>query len=286
MKTKITIKDMAIMTVGITIVAAAVFFFLMPSHCSVSSVAGLAIVLANFMPFTVAQITMVINVALLFVGFIACGGDFGTKTVYTTIMMPLLMRLFEILFPDFQSLTGDPALDVACYIFVVSFGLAILFNMNASSGGLDVVAKIMNRYLRMDIGKAMGLSGMVIALSSAFAYDTKIVVLSILGTYLNGKILDDFIFDRSLKRRVCIMSPKEEEIKDFCINNLHSGASIYKVIGAYHMQQHYEIVVIVDRSEYQKLMAFVREVDPDAFVTVIKINALNYRPKELGERKF
>lgn len=286
MKTKITIKDMAVMTVGITIVAAAVFFFLMPSHCSVSSVAGLAIVLANFMPFTVAQITMVINVALLFVGFVTCGGDFGTKTVYTTIMMPLLMRLFEILFPDFQSLTGDPALDVACYIFVVSFGLAILFNMNASSGGLDVVAKIMNRYLRMDIGKAMGLSGMVIALSSAFAYDTKIVVLSILGTYLNGKILDDFIFDRSLKRRVCIMSPKEEEIKDFCINNLHSGASIYKVIGAYHMQQHYEIVVIVDRSEYQKLMAFVREVDPDAFVTVIKINALNYRPKELGERQF
>ena len=145
---------------------------------------------------------------LLVIGFLTCGREFCAKTVYTSILLPAFIGLFERLFPNLGSLTDSQELDVLCYILVVSVGLSILFNRNASSGGLDIVAKIMNKYLHMDLGKAMSLSGMCVALSAALVYDKKTVVLSVLGTYFNGLVLDHFIFDQNIKRRVCIITGK------------------------------------------------------------------------------
>lgn len=286
MNVKSIIKELVILTIATVIIGAAVFFFLMPSHASVSSISGFAIVLNNFIPFSVSEITMVLNVVLLIIGFITCGPEFGYKTVYTSILLPVTIGVFEKALPNYTSLTGDAALDVVCYIFTVSIGTAILFNRNASSGGLDIVAKILNKYLRIDLGKAMSISGMCIALSSALAYDSKTVILSVLGTYLNGVVLDHFIFDQKLKRRVCIVSPHESQIRDFILNELHSGASVYKVIGAYRMEEHDEIITIVDKSEFQKLMAFIDKVDPKAFVTVYKVSDMQYQAKSLPERIF
>jgi uncharacterized membrane-anchored protein YitT (DUF2179 family) len=269
-----------------TIIGAAVFFFLMPSHASVSSIAGLAIVLSNFIPLQVSAITMILNVFLLIIGFITCGAEFGYKTIYTSILLPVIIGIFERCFPDFVSFTGDATLDVICYIFFVSIGIAILFNRNASSGGLDIVAKILNKYLRLDLGKAMSAAGLCVAASSILVYDSKTLLLSILGTYFNGVILDHFIFDQKLKRRVCIVSPFEKEIREYILNNLHSGASIYKTIGAYRMQEHNEIITIVDKVEFQKLMAFLDKVDPQAFITVYKVSEMQYRSKSMPERIF
>lgn len=286
MNIKSVIKEICILTFAIIIIGAGVFFFLMPSHAAVSSISGFAIVLSNFIPFSVSAITMVLNVILLIVGFFTCGTEFGYKTVYTSILLPVVIGVFEKLLPDYTSLTGDAALDVVCYIFVVSIGSAILFNRNASSGGLDIVAKILNKYLRLDLGKAMSISGMCIALSSALAYDSKTVILSVLGTYLNGMVLDHFIFDQKLKRRVCIVSPYEAQIRDYILNELHSGASVYKVTGAYRMEEHDEIITIVDKGEFQKLMAFIDKVDPKAFVTVYKVSDMQYQSKNMPERVF
>lgn len=286
MNIKSVIKEICILTFAIIIIGAGVFFFLMPSHAAVSSISGFAIVLSNFIPFSVSAITMVLNVILLIVGFFTCGTEFGYKTVYTSILLPVVIGVFERMLPKYTSLTGDAALDVVCYIFVVSIGSAILFNRNASSGGLDIVAKILNKYLRLDLGKAMSISGMCIALSSALAYDSKTVILSVLGTYLNGMVLDHFIFDQKLKRRVCIVSPYEAQIRDYILNELHSGASVYKVTGAYRMEEHDEIITIVDKGEFQKLMAFIDKVDPKAFVTVYKVSDMQYQAKNMPERVF
>ena len=274
------LKDLPAMTVGIAIVAVAVHFFLEPSHAAVSSIAGLAIVLANFIPLTVSQLMMILNVALLIVGFLFCGSEFGAKTVYTSVMLPLMLGVLEIFFPHFQSMTNDATLDVACYIFVVSIGLMILFNRNASSGGLDIVAKVMNKYLHMSLGTAMSVSGMCIALSSALAYDKKTVVLSVLGTYLNGIVLDYFIFGQSMKKRVCILSSKEAQVQDFIIHTLHSGATLYEVTGAYDGHKQCEIETIVDKNEYQKLYNYILQEDPGAFVTVYTVNDIRYKPKK------
>ena len=273
------LKETGILTVAVAIIAAAVYFFLVPSHASVSSISGLGIVLSNFIPLPLSVITMILNVVLLLIGFVTCGKEFGVKTVYTSVMLPIFLGLFEMLFPNLGSMTDSQELDVLCYILVVSVGLSILFNRNASSGGLDIVAKIMNKYLHMELGKAMSLSGMCVALSASLVYDKKTVVLSILGTYFNGIILDHFIFDNNIKRRVCIITKKEEELRQFITRDLHSGATIYEATGAYNFEKHNEIITIVDKSEYQKLMKFINELDPKAFITVYNVSSMKYQPK-------
>lgn len=279
MKVKENIKDFLVITAGIMIVALAVFFFLVPSNVSVGSIAGLAVVLANFIPLSVAALTMLMNIILLIFGFIFIGRDFGVKTVYTAILLPTLMGILEVIFPDNQSLTNDQTLDVICYCVLVSIGMAMLFNRNASSGGLDIVAKFMNKYFRMELGKASSMAGMVVALSSALVYDKKTLVLSILGTYFNGMVVDHFIFGSNVRKRVCIISEKEKEILDFILYELHSGATTYHAYGTYSDAKYNEICVIVDKNEYQKLMGFVTENDPDAFVTVCTISEMMYKPK-------
>ena len=279
------IKEIIILTVAVAIIAAAVFFFLVPSHTSVSSISGLGIVLSNFIPLPLSAITMILNMVLLIIGFLTCGKEFGAKTVYTSILLPLFIGLFELVFPNFSSMTGSQELDVLCYILVVSIGLSILFNRNASSGGLDIVAKILNKYLHVELGRAMSLAGMCVALSAAFVYDKKTVVLSVLGTYFNGIVLDNFIFDHNKKRRVCIITEKEEELRKFIINDLHSGATIYEAIGAYNFEKHNEIITIVDKSEYQKLMTFINREYPKAFITVYNVSNMQYQPKIRAKEK-
>ena len=278
--TAAAVRELAILTGAVAIIAAAVYFFLVPSHASVSSISGLGIVIANFVQLPLSAITMILNVVLLVIGFLTCGREFGAKTVYTSILLPAFIGLFERIFPNLGSLTDSQELDVLCYILVVSVGLSILFNRNASSGGLDIVAKIMNKYLHMDLGKAMSLSGICVALSAALVYDKKTVVLSVLGTYFNGLVLDHFIFDQNIKRRVCIITGKEEELRRFIIEDLHSGATVYESYGAYNMQKRREIITIVDKAEYQKLMSYMNREDPQAFITVYTVSDIRYQPKE------
>lgn len=236
--TAAAVRELAILTGAVAIIAAAVYFFLVPSHASVSSISGLGIVLANFVPLPLSAITMILNVVLLVIGFLTCGREFGAKTVYTSILLPAFIGLFERLFPNLGSLTDSQELDVLCYILVVSVGL-----------------------------------------SAALVYDKKTVVLSVLGTYFNGLVLDHFIFDHNIKRRVCIITGKEEELRRFIIEDLHSGATVYESYGAYNMQKRREIITIVDKAEYQKLMSYMNREDPQAFITVYTVSDIRYQPK-------
>ena len=284
MKTKTDYKsiliEINILTIAIAIIAVDVYFFLVPSHTSIRSMSGLGIVLSNFVPLPLSASTMILNVVLLIIGFFTCGKEFGLKTVYTSVMLPVFLGIFENIFPNTGSITNSQELDVLCYILVVSVGLSILFNRNASSGGLDIVAKIINKYFHMELGKAMSLSGMCVALSAALVYDKKTVVLSVLGTYFNGIVLDHFIFDHNIKRRVCIITKKEEELRQFIVRDLHSGATIYEAIGAYNMEKRNEIITIVDKGEYQKLMKYINQEDPEAFITVYTVSDMRYLPKK------
>ncbi|MBQ8639860.1 MAG: YitT family protein [Lachnospiraceae bacterium] len=254
---------------------------MMPSHISVGGVSGLSIVLANFVPLSVSAITMFFNVTLLIIGFLTLGKEFGIKTVYTSLLIPTVMGILEGIYPNLESLTGDAFVDMVSYCFFVGIGMAMLFNRNASSGGLDIVAKIANKYLHMEIGNAVFIAGMCVAVSSIFAYDIRTVIISVLGTYLNGLLVDRFIFGSTQKKRVCIISQKEEEIRKFIVNELHSGATLYNAYGAFDERKYREIIAIVDKTEYVKLMNFLAKTDKDAFVTIYAVNDVIYRPKVL-----
>lgn len=272
MNYKSFVKEYGIVTVGTFIVSLAVFFFMIPSNVVVGSLTGLVMVLANFIPVKISVLTFIFNIVLLIIGFIFIGKEFGGKTVYSAIIMPLFLAIFEIIFPDNKSLTNDILIDTICYLLVVSVGLAMLFNVNASSGGLDIVAKILNKYMHVELGKAMSIAGMVTALSAILVYDTKTLVLSILATYANGIILDNFIDGYNRRKRVCILSTNHEQIQEFITNELKRGVTLYQAIGGYKKEERIEIVTILTRNEYAALLNYLHSIDQKAFVTVSTVN--------------
>ena len=276
---KNAIKDFFIITLGALLAATAIYFFMLPLNIAIGSGSAIAMMLSTFIPLPISVLSLTLNVVLLIIGFILVGPEFGVKTVYAAILVPLMLGLYEILFPNFESLTNDPLIDVICYTIVVGMGMAILFSCNASSGGLDIVAKILHKYTHMDIGTAVSVSGVVVAASSFFFYDTKIAVVSILGTYFGGMVVDKFIFGLNIKRRVCVISERLDEIVQYVLYDLHSGATINEIIGAYDNVHRREVIVIVNKQEYKKLMDYVKKLDPKAFVTVYAVNEIRYQPK-------
>lgn len=279
MNKRTIIKEFVFITLATALLAVSFYFFMVPSNVSIGSVSGLAMVLSQLTSVPISVISLVVNAVLLVIGFILLGTGFGVKTVYTSILLPLFIGVLEVIAPNPQAIIGDPFQDVLCHLFLVSFAQAVLFNQNASSGGLDIVGKLLNKYLRIDLGKAVAMTGMLVALMSALVADWNIVALSVMGTYINGIILDHFIFGQNVKRRVCILSPKLDEIRSYVLDELHSGATIYEAVGAYNNTPLKEIVVIVNKSEYAALMKYISKIDPSAFVTVYNVSEVSYVPK-------
>ena len=266
------IREYGIITLGIFISSMAVYFFMIPSNVIVGSLSGLVIVLANFIPLPISVMTFILNAALLIIGFIFIGKEFGAKTVYTSVMLPVFLFVFEKIVPNNKSLTGDILIDTICYVLVVSVGLAMLFNANASSGGLDIVAKIVNKYLHVEIGKAMTITGMCVAVSSILVYGTKEVILSILATYVNGIVIDNFIGGFNRRKRVCILSDHYEVVQKFITEELNRGVTLYTAMGGYNKTERIEVVTILTQNEYGKLLEYLHTVDMRAFVTVSTVN--------------
>lgn len=266
------IKEYTTVTIGTFIISLAVFFFLIPSNVVVGSLSGLVIVLASFIPLKISVMTFILNAILLVVGFLFIGREFGAKTVYSSILLPGFLYIFELIFPNNKSLTNDILIDTICYLLVVSVGLAMLFNANASSGGLDIIAKILNKYLHVEIGKAMTMAGMLTAISSILIYDTKSLVLSVLGTYANGIVLDHFIDGFNRRKRICILSTEYQKVQEFIVHTLKRGVTLYPAIGGYNNEEKLELITILNRNEYAQVLSFVHSVDPKAFVTVSTVN--------------
>ena len=273
------IVDFIVISVIAVVGAAVVHFFMLPNNLTIGSIPGLAMVLTNFLPLSVSVITMIFNGALLAAGIILVGKDFGIKTIYSVILFTGSMGILEGMFPAPVSIMEDVFLDMLCYIFLMSACQAILFDRGASLGGLDIVAKILSKLMHMDVGKAVSNAGLCVAVSSILVFDLKIAILSVLGTYLNGIVVDHFIFGLNPKKRVCIISKKEPEILDYILNTLQSGASLVETIGAYTGNTFREIITIVDKTEYRTLMTYLEKVDPDAFVTIYSVHEVHYRPK-------
>lgn len=266
------IKEYGVITLGTLIVSTAVYFFLLPSNVVVGSLSGLVMVLATFIPLKISVMTFILNAVLLVIGFLFIGKEFGAKTVYTSLLMPVFLYVFELIFPNNKSLTDDVVLDTICYLLVVSVGLALLFNANASSGGLDIVAKLLNKYMHIEIGKAMTLAGMCTAISSIFVYDTKTLVLSVLGTYANGIVLDHFIDGFNRRKRICILTERYKELQNFIVHELHRGVTLYPAIGGYNNEEKIELITILTRNEYAEVLQYLHSIDEKAFVTVSTVN--------------
>lgn len=266
------VKEYAIITAGIFLTAAAVYFFMMPANIVLGSITGLAMVLVNFIPVQVSVMTFILNVFCLVIGFLLVGKEFGAKTVYTSILLPVFLYVLELLFPNNSSLTNDLLLDTLCCIILIGIGQTLMFNANASSGGLDIVAKILNKYFHLELGKGIALAGILTVATTILVYDAKTLIVGILGTYFNGLVLDEYISGFARRKRVCFLSEKYQEIAEYIMHDIKRGVTLYEAKGGYDQSKKVEVQTILTQNEYGQLIDYIHKTDPKAFVTVSTVS--------------
>lgn len=267
-----TIADYIIITAAMGIISFGVYFFMVSCNLVIGGVSGLSLVLSKIIPIRISILTFVMNAILLILSILLIGRDFGAKTIYTTCIMSVYLFIFEILFPDQPPLCSNQLVNILCYSLIVSYGQTIIFNHNASAGGFDIIAKILNKYLHMDLGKGLIFAGVAASLTSLFVYDIETVVLSILGTYIGGVCLDRNLASFQLRYRVNIVTNEPQPILQYITDSLHCGVSIYQLTGGYHNETRLDLVSVLDRNEYQKLMEYLRTNASHVFVTVTTTN--------------
>lgn len=255
------------MTLGMFVTAASIHFFLVPGKLILGSISGLAVVLHYLTPFPVSVITLVLNGFLLILSYLLIGKEFGLKTVYSALIMSPWLWFFEKVFPVTGSVMGDPWLDLVCFVLMLSAAQAVLFKINASTGGSDIIAKLLNKYLHLDMGNAVIVTGLAICLTAFFINDFRLVIVGMIGTWLNGLVINHFTAGLNTKKRVCIISPEHERIRQFIVHELVRGVTLYEVRGGYSQEKKVEIESLLTKYEFAKLMEFMEKEQINAFTT-------------------
>lgn len=279
-------KELIIMTVGMAIAAAAVYYFMVPSKLVLGSISGLSIVVSNLfgmagIPVKVSWIVTAINAILLVMAWLLIGKEFGAKTVYTAMILGPLLDFWEwvcpyekLIEPGLTSVMGEPLLDLIVFVLVVSVSQTILFSINASTGGLDILAKIVNKYLHFDIGVSVTVAGAIICCTAFAINPFRMVVIGLVGTWMNGLFLDYFMASVNKRKRVCIVSDRSEEIRSYIVNTLERGCTLYDVHGGYSGDPHVEIQTLLTMDEFSSVMDYVKKNDIHAFITAGNVSEI------------
>ena len=285
-------KELIIMTVGMFFGAAAVNYFLVPSHLVIGSISGLSIVLAELLPIKVSVMIFIINAILLLLAWLLIGKEFGAKTVYTALILGPLMDVWEAIIPsaklaemrlasdmpintaNLTSVMGDPLLDLICFVLMLSISQAILFNINASTGGLDIIAKIINKYTHLDIGVSVTVGGAIICCTAFLINPVHLVIIGLVGTWVNGIVVDYFMASINQRKRVCVISDEHERLRDFIVNKMHRGCSLYDVTGGYTGKKQVEVEALLSKDEFAALLEFIKTEKIEHFITAGNVSEI------------
>ena len=274
--------ELIIMTVGMIVTACAVYYFLVPSKLIIGTISGLSIVISGIakeffsLNLEVSTVIFVINAILLILAYILIDKEFGIKTVYTALILGPLIGVLEKHFPytnyidassEIPSIMGDLWLDLCCFVLLLSLAQAVLFKINASTGGLDILAKIVNKYLHFDIGTSVSVAGWVICCTAFMINDARLVIIGLIGTWINGLVVDYFTASFNRRKKVSIISNQHEEIRQFIINDISRGLTIYNVKGGYSGEDKVKLEVLLSTDEFSDLMKFINENEINAFIT-------------------
>ena len=279
-------KELFIMTFGMLVAAAAVYYFLMPSKLVVGSITGLSIVIGNLLGaagigIKVSQVIVIINAILLVLAWILVGQEFGAKTVYTALILGPLVDFWEKVLPveslleaGQSSLMNDPWFDLLCFVLILSASQSILFHINASTGGLDILAKIVNKYFHLDIGTSVSVAGALICCTAFAINPFRLVVIGLIGTWINGLALDYFTASINRKKRVCVISREYEIIREYIINELHRGCTLYPIKRGFSLNDSFEIQTLLTQNEFADLLSFMKSKEIDAFITAGNVSEI------------
>ena len=272
-------KELFIMTLGMLIASAAVYYFMIPGKLVLGSITGLSIVISNLaakfgLVLKVSLVVTVINAILLLLAWLLIGKEFGAKTVYTALILGPMLEFWEkvlpyekLVEPGQTSVMGDIWFDLICFVLVVSISQTILFRINASTGGLDILAKIVNKYLHFDIGTSVTVAGAIICCTAFTINPFRLVVIGLIGTWINGLAIDYFTAGLNRRKRVCVITAEHERVRQYIVEKLHRGCSLYEVIGGFSGEKNMEIQVLLTQDEFSNLMNFMKEEGIKSFTT-------------------
>lgn len=270
---------MLTISVAMFIAAAAVYYFLVPSKLVVGSISGLSIVISGVLAnmgivVKVSTVVLIINAILLVVAYILIGPEFGVKTAYAALVLGPMMDLWEkicpyqnLMEPGATSMMGNLWFDLLCFVLVLSASQAILFRINASTGGLDIIAKILNKYFHFDMGMSVTIAGVMICCTAFFINPFRLVIIGLIGTWINGVIVNYFMASLSRRKRVCIISKEHERLRRYIIEDIVRGCTLYEVTGGYSGEKYMEIQTLLTQNEFASLMGYIRDNDIKAFIT-------------------
>ena len=275
--------ELIIMTLGMLLTAAAVYYFLVPSKLIVGTISGLSIVLCGIFDnmgihLSLSVVIMVINAILLILAYFLIGKEFGLKTVYSAMILGPLTDFWDAVLPwqtfatpnpitGAESVMGDPWFDLCCFVLMLSAAQALMFSINASTGGLDILAKIVNKYMHFDIGKSVSIAGAIICLSAFAINPFRMVVIGLIGTWINGLVVDYFTASLNNRKRVCVVTKDYDRVRRYIIDDLKRGCTLYEVIGGYTNEKSIELEALLTKDEFSSLMEFLNKNEINAFTT-------------------
>ncbi len=268
MKNKKIIKEYLFTALGTLIVVIGIYFFMVPENLAVGGVSGFSIVLTHYIKLPISLVSLIINIILLIIGFIFIGKEFGGKTIFSILLFSFYLKILENLFPLNAPVTEEILVNLICGVIITAIGLAIVFNQNASTGGTDILAKIFNKYLNLDIGTGLLAADIVVVGSSILTFGFSTGVLGALGWFLNGVVINYFIDGLNIKREVVIISQRPTEVKNYIFTKLDRGVTIYKAEGGYTHASKDIVVTVLAKNEYFALKKKLKEIDPEVFMLV------------------
>lgn len=266
-------KEFIFINIGLAMVAAGIYFFLIPNDVAAGGVSGLAMVINHYFPIVpIGAFMMMMNVILFIIGILFIGRDFGIRTIYSSLMLSGMIWFFELLFPLSGPLTGDILLEMIYGIMLAGAGMGMVFLNNASTGGTDIIAKILNKYFQVAIGKGLLMADFLIVSAAGVAFGIQSGLYALLAVIINGFVIDAVIEGLQTNKQVTIIASKVDEICKFIIHDLGRGATLYQARGAYTNESREIIMTIVDRKEFIRLRNYIKAVDQRAFISVSKIH--------------
>lgn len=271
-----TLRKVIITTFASIIVSAGVYFFMIPYNLTIGGTAGFSIALAKFMPgIPVGVFQLGINVILFILAFLLIGSEFGGLSIYATVVLSIALIVFEKLIPNVQPLVDTPFMSMIIGVGVTAIGISLTLNQNASTGGTDIVGKILNKYMHVDLSVGVFIADFSVVVMGYTAYGINAAMYALVGILFNAVVIDKVLTGYKTRIKVYINSRYWEGINEFIVHELVRGSTLYEVKGGYNKSERVMVETILTRPEYIKLMNFIREFDDTAFVNVATVNEVS-----------
>ncbi len=266
-----SIKEFALITMGIFLVAVSVVYFFEPNNIAAGGITGLAIVINHYIPFiSIGPLVLMMDAILFIVALIVLGAKFGAKTIYSSFLLSTSMWLMQTFIPI--NITNDLILATIFGTLISAVGMAIVFNANASTGGTDIIAKILNKFFHIEIGKSLLIVDFLVTLLGAVTFGINIGLYGLLAVIINGVVIDNIIAGFKTKSEITIISEKNKEISKFILDDLERGCTFIKGIGGFTGKDTSILYTVLDRNEFIKLKNKIKEIDKNAFITVGEVH--------------